>query len=147
MGAKNLNYRVKFTQKQKIDSPISDIIQELNLQTPEYLRHVYDTGHQYKSIGDLKTNLDAFDVLIVIDFSQNYYCKSSQEIQGMHFGASKKQISLHTGAFFYKNHNLTIIGCVSFCTVSECLRHDASSIWCNGVKLRECDNLPPRCAK
>ena len=39
--------------------------------------------------------------MIVIDFSENYYCKYSAEIQSVHFGASKKQISLHTGVFFY----------------------------------------------
>ncbi|XP_046554961.1 uncharacterized protein LOC124264267 isoform X2 [Haliotis rubra] len=60
-----------------------------------------------------------------IDFSENYVCKLGSEIQSMHFGASKKQLSLHTGVYFCKNEN----GPQTFCTVSENLDHSPGSIW------------------
>ncbi|KAJ8678741.1 hypothetical protein QAD02_014528 [Eretmocerus hayati] len=65
---------------------------------------------------------------LVIDFSQNYIGKRDKEIHDAHFGASQKQLSLHTGVFYYKNKNEEIV-CVSFCTVSENLSHDAAAIW------------------
>jgi hypothetical protein len=48
----------------------------------------------------------------------------SSEIQSMHFGASKKQLSLHTGIYYTgKKEKQT------FATVSECLAHGPSAIW------------------
>nr|CAI5865629.1 unnamed protein product [Callosobruchus analis] len=35
-------------------------------------------------------------ILVHIDFSENYVCKYSCEVQSAHFGGSKPQITLHT---------------------------------------------------
>ena len=67
--------------------------------------------------------------MIIVDFSENYVCKCAEETQNVHFGASKKQLSLHTRAFFYKEIESNEIKCVSFCTFSECLRHNAAAVW------------------
>ena len=40
--------------------------------------------------GCLKENLKENECLIHVDFSENYECKMSREIQTMHFGESKK---------------------------------------------------------
>lgn len=95
----------------------------------KYLRHVYDTHHQYKAFEELRKNLKPGEIYAVVDFSENFACKHATEIQSVHFGASKKQISLHTGTFFYKKEEKKCIECVLFGTVSECLRHDAAAIW------------------
>lgn len=61
------------------------------------------------------------------DFSQNYVGKCSTEIHLMHFGASKKQISLHNGAMYFNDGNST--QCKTFCTVSDNLDHQAHRVW------------------
>lgn len=99
-GSKNLMYNVKLTSKTLIECNIKDLVDVLNSKTELYLKHVYSTGHQLKFIEDLKLHLEYKEVFVVIDFSENYLCKYNSEIQSVHFGASKKQISLHTGAFF-----------------------------------------------
>ncbi|CAC5383346.1 unnamed protein product [Mytilus coruscus] len=63
------------------------------------------------------------ECLLHIGFSENYVCKMSEEIQSMHFGASKKQLSLHTGVYYVSNYQKT------FCTVSENLQHGPAGIW------------------
>lgn len=128
-GSKGLTYNVKVTLKEAIKCNINELVALLNTQTPLYLKHVYDTSHQLKLAKSLQQTLDKDEVFIVIDFSENYLCKYASEVQSVHFGASKKQISLHTGAFFYLDPLKNSVNCVSFCTVSECLRHDAASIW------------------
>lgn len=129
-GAKNATYHVRITEKEKKSCTVKQLVEELNSRTPLYLQHVYDTGHQYKAIEKIKENLQFNEASVVIDFSQNYTGKYSKAIQSAHFGASQKQMSLHTGAFFYKKiEDPKKTECVSFCTVSECLRHDAVSIW------------------
>lgn len=50
----------------------------------------------------MKDNLKENEAIIHFDFSENYACKYSQEIQSAHFGGSKKQISLHTSVIYYK---------------------------------------------
>lgn len=128
-GAKGLNYNVKITKKNKIECTVAELASELNLKIPPFLKHLYNTEHQYQTMSEIRKNLKENELFIVIDFSENYNCKFSEEIQSVHFGASKKQISLHTGAFFYKEENSGEIKCISFCSLSECLRHDASAFW------------------
>lgn len=97
-------------------------------QLPVFMKHAFDTNHQYQKLDEIRKTLSFNEVTIIIDFSENYYCKYATEIQSMHFGASKKQVSLHTGVFFYKDLQEQP-QCVSFATVSENLRHDAFAIW------------------
>ncbi|CAH0560580.1 unnamed protein product [Brassicogethes aeneus] len=59
-----------------------------------------------------------------MDFSENYVLKYASEIQASHFGASKKQISLHTSVVYYGEN----IKPVLYCTLSNCLRHDSAAI-------------------
>lgn len=128
-GSKNLTYHVKITSKEAIKCNVKELVEELNNRTEVYLKHAFNTNHQYKFLENLKKNLKTDEVFVVVDFSENYVCKYASEIQSVHFGASKKQISIHTGAFFYKDVTTSTIKCISFSTVSECLRHDAAAIW------------------
>lgn len=102
-GAKGLTYNVKVTSKEAIKCNVNELVVLLNTQTPFYLKHVHDTDHQLKFVQNLKNTLKEGEVLVVVDFSENYLCKYATEIQSVHFGASKKQVSLHTGAFFSAN--------------------------------------------
>lgn len=102
LGAKGLTYNVKITSKLKIDCTVYELISEFNLQITEFLKHVYITNHQHKAIECINENLKDNECSLVIDFSKNYVGKCHTEIQSAHFGASKKQMSIHTGAFFIK---------------------------------------------
>ncbi len=62
--------------------------------------------------------------MIHVDFSENYVCKMSEEIQSMHFGASKRQITLHTGIYYVGSP----VQSQSFCTVSDSLSHGSGAI-------------------
>lgn len=127
-GAKGKMYEVQLTTKKRKISTTQDLTEEFNSQLPTYMKHVYDTTHQFKFVSNLKKNLKQKEVYIVMDFSENYKCKYASEVQSVHFGASKKQVSLHTGAYYYRADDGEL-KCVSFCSVSEDLRHDASAIW------------------
>ncbi|KAK5640405.1 hypothetical protein RI129_011216 [Pyrocoelia pectoralis] len=61
------------------------------------------------------------DILIHVDFSENYSCKYFREIQSAHFGGSKPQISLHTVVWYYRSEDGGIIP-ETFCSVSDNLR-------------------------
>ena len=59
---------------------------------------------------------------MIVDFSENFTCGHNRAIQSSHFGASNKQVTLHTGVAY--THSKTL----SFCSVSESTRHDAAAI-------------------
>jgi len=85
----------------------------------------------------VKDNLKENAALIHIDFSENYVGKYTKESQSMHFGASKQQVSLHTGVLYIASSKPPYVGevdhsqpaSISFCTASSSTRHDPSSIW------------------
>lgn len=52
--------------------------------------------NQFSAISHLKRHLEVIEVIIHMDFSENYKCKYQTKIQSAHFGGSKSQITLHT---------------------------------------------------
>ena len=65
------------------------------------------------------------ECLMHIDFSENYVCKMQNEVLSAHFGASKKQTSLHTGVYYVGHDGEANI----VCTISESLQHGPAAIW------------------
>ena len=84
--------------------------------------HVYNIRHQFKSYRELKENLGENEAILHIDFSENWLCKYTKQIQSAHFGDSNKQATLHTG-MCYLAQKLS-----SFCTISDSRRHDPVAI-------------------
>lgn len=127
-GAKGKTYAVTLTERRKIICTIGELIQQINSTIPKFFEHFFVTNHQFQELKRMKENIGMDEVYIIVDFSQNYICKYNEETQAAHFGASKKQISLHTGGFYFKQEN-GVRGVTTFVTVSEALRHDAGAIW------------------
>jgi len=91
---------------------------------PDYLKHIGRVRHQYRQMKRLKDNLSEHDLAIHIDYSENYDCKYHREVASCHFGANKRQLTLHTGMAYRgqeKPH--------SFCTITEDPNHDAVAVW------------------
>ena len=86
--------------------------------------HIANIYHQFSELKKLKEELKDTEVIVHVDFSENYSCKHFEEIQNVHFGGSHAQVSLHTRMYYTANDGNT-----SFCTVSSCNGHDPSGIW------------------
>lgn len=127
-GAKNKMYIVSITERVKVLCTIDELLERLQNIIPKFFKHYFTTNHQFKALSGIKNDLKQDEILLIIDFSQNYASKYSEEIQATHFGASKTQISLHTGGFYYRDKNGMLL-VKTFATVSDCLRHDAAAIW------------------
>lgn len=69
------------------------------------------------------------DILIHMDSSENYSCKYATEVQSSHFGASKKQVSLHTVVVQYYSKESKTVKNKCFATITENLRHDPAAIF------------------
>lgn len=100
-----------------------ELIEKFNKELKAFKTHFFNIGHQHKALQSCITNLTDSEVLIICDFSENYCGKLHQEIQSVHFGGSRNQISLHTGVIYSKNNKPA-----SFCSLSPCCDHDPGAI-------------------
>lgn len=119
------NKSVAFTVKDVVQGSLETLIDEATMQIERYRRHTFNIVNQFRHGRLLRENMTDEEVLIHIDFSENYVCKLNAEIQSMHFGASKKQVTLHTGVFYIGKNSKGN----SFCTVSDSLHHGPAAIW------------------
>lgn len=72
---------------------------------------------------ELKEKLQENDLVLHVDFSENYGCKLNTEIQSFHFGGNRNQVTIHTVVAYTKT-TIQI-----FATVSKSLRHDERAVW------------------
>ena len=111
------------TLKEKEKGTISNLVEKFHKELITCYRHLFNIKHQYRAIRSLKENLSEHGIILHVDFSENYKCKYDSEIQSMHFGASQRQISLHTGMLYTKQRTN------GFCSISDCLQHGPAGIW------------------
>ena len=78
---------------------INESIHLFNVMIWIYKKHYYNIHMQSTFLKKVKTELNENEAVVHVDFAQNYVCKLSAEIQSTHYGASKKQIVLHTGYY------------------------------------------------
>jgi len=94
--------------------------------------HILVIKNQFRQYHRLKDNCSSDTCIIVIDYSENYGCKQSRAVQSAHFGASNAQVSLHTGVAYMRS------AVMSFCSISDCTRHDAAAIWACILPVLRC---------
>ncbi|WAR26590.1 hypothetical protein MAR_012294 [Mya arenaria] len=114
---------VNKTVKEKVQGTKETLEDELNKELSRACRHVFNIRHQYKSLKYLQQKMSHEEIMVHIDFSEKYNTKYANEIHSVHFGASKQQISLHTGIAYLGDDK------VLFCSVSDCLKHGPAAIW------------------
>lgn len=69
------------------------MIWNTNILYKYHCNNAHQQNEYQKAVSEVQHN----ERLIVCDFSECYEAKLANEVQSMHFGASKRQISLHTG--------------------------------------------------
>ena len=84
--------------------------------------HQFNWVHQTEQYHALKERLTKTEAVLHVDFSENYACKLSREIQAFHFRGSRKQATIHTAVLYRVNATK------SYATLSDSLRHDERAV-------------------
>lgn len=63
---------------------------------------MFNIKQQYIAYRTCIDSLQTHEAALPIDFSKNYSCKLSTEVQGLHFGGSRNQVTLHTCVIYVK---------------------------------------------
>lgn len=139
---KGVSKPIKFVNKSSLSGKKSHVLNIFKKDLCLFKKHVFNMHHQAAALKMLKEKPKEKNILFQVDFSQNYVAKFSTEIQSVHFGASQKQISLHTGAMYVKTPKEVL--CSTFCTVSDNLDHHAHGVWSHMKEiLVKCQNDYP----
>ena len=121
-----IQFVVKLTIKKRVTGTVKQLLDEFQASVVRnFVRHdiVYNINHQFITLKSFRENLSDTEAVVHVDFSENYQCKLSTECQSFHFGASRNQVTMHTGVSY------TSEGTSTFCTISESLEHGPPAIW------------------
>ena len=78
----------KITVKQTIESSQEELVERFHTHLTKFKRHLFNIRQQYAYCRGLRSCMANDECLIHIDFSENFSCKYSTEIQSVHFGSS-----------------------------------------------------------
>ncbi|CAH0555183.1 unnamed protein product [Brassicogethes aeneus] len=115
----------KKTFKNKIQTSKQQLANELKEAVSQLMQHIANRNHQYKQLDLIKHSLKNNEIILHMDYSENYVCKYEKEVQSLHFGGSKNQIVLHTVMAYIKTDNKVR---KPFCTFSNSPRKDPIAI-------------------
>lgn len=123
---KNTMKSVSLTIKVSITCTLNELIDAFWQKFNNITRHMFDINHQFLQMKYLRKTMTDKETIIHMDFSENYCTKYFSEPQALHFGASKKQLSLHTIVCY---GNMFPSKVQSYCTVSSNLDHASFGVW------------------
>lgn len=109
--------------KETVNCNKGELLSKLKKTIFPFMQHYINIKHQFKAVSDIKKILGKDEIVLHFDFSMNFNCKYTEEIQSAHFG-DKPRITLHTSVCYYSSENLGKPSHKRFCTLSESLRHD-----------------------
>ena len=116
---------VQVTELKEVETTVQILVENFQGSLSKFRRHIFNIRHQYAVSRELRGKMITSECIIHIDFSENFSCRYSREIQSVHFGASHQQCTLHTGVLYIGD----VEDPVSFCTISPSRRHDPPAIW------------------
>lgn len=99
---------------------LTELIQR---ELEEIAVHQFNWLHQVQQFRQIKDNLKTNEMVLHVDFSENYSCKLNTEIQSYHFGGNRQQATLHTAVAYSAS------GSQCYATISKSLRHDERAVW------------------
>lgn len=108
-----------------VTSNIEEFSDSLSESLGKLVTHNYIAKTQSEYFRQLKKYLKEGEVLITLDFSENYPVVIQEAVQGHYWNNS--QISLLPSVVYYKKNNIT--ESMSIVGVLECLEHDTVSVY------------------
>lgn len=113
------------TVKKRSETTLENLLGLFQCQLTNFKRHLFNIKRQFTCYRELKRSMTDCECLIHVDFSENYTCKYSSEIQAVHFASNQQQATLHTGVL----HVGGVEEHVCFGTISPSKEKGPAAIW------------------
>lgn len=108
------------------EASVADFCEVLLDKIDKLATHHYIAKSQTKYLRSLKENLPSKNVIILLDFSENFSFLVQDSVQGYHWNNS--QCTLHPFVAYYKNSDGELLT-KSICVISDDLQHDVSAVY------------------
>ncbi|WAR22348.1 LOW QUALITY PROTEIN: hypothetical protein MAR_016322 [Mya arenaria] len=115
---------IHITEKEIKNGNVNELVDKFEDQLKRYSKHIFRTYNQYQYFAEKKNEIKEDECLLHAFRTENYVCGYTAEVQSVHFGASKRQITLHTDVAIVKDQPQ-----YTFCTVSDSLVHGPEAVW------------------
>ena len=120
-GKKKNVMRIVESEKQK--DQFMNILEDM---TADFQGHVKRIKTQFTELKALKQNLKYDEVILLMDFAENYNCKSCEEIQSAYW--NQTAVTIHPQIFYYMEEESQSLKHQSIITVSDELGHNTSTV-------------------
>ena len=98
-----------------------------------FREHVGRVKSQYKTVKDLKEKLLPGQVMLQMDFAEDYHCQNTDEVQNAYFGAAN--VTIFPVVTYYRPELSDDLSVQSFAIISDEQNHDASAVYAFLQKL------------
>ena len=117
--------KMKIVEEEEVDKAKFEGLWKKSLS--QFESHAERVRTQYQQMRFLKNNLQEDHVIVQMDFTENYFCQPSQEVESAHWNAPS-MVTLHPAVFYFKGEdgNLTH---QSIVYVSPVLDHNSSTVY------------------
>lgn len=133
---------VKNVKRLKEDT-IENMVKNFQEELKTIKKHIFNMKTQFKNFRQCVDEIRVNEAVILVDFSENYNCKCTEETQGHQFGGSRNQVTLHTVVVYVYEKDKKYKA-LSFCTVSPCHIHQPAAIWAHlhPILIKILENYP-----
>ena len=102
-----------------------EFVKDVSVKLTNLSVHHYIAKHQSNYLKKLKDNLQEDELVILMDFAENYFFIMQDEIQGFHWDNS--QATVHPFAVYSRENDE--VKCHSMCIISDYLQHNAVTVY------------------
>lgn len=115
------------SQLQTMILPLSEYITLLNEKLEALIPHSYISKKQSEYIKQRKENIADYEVLCLMDFSENYGFILQDEIQSYHWNHSA--CTVHPAILYFRERGSLKVSQQSFCFLSDYMKHDVNFVY------------------
>ncbi|XP_060780327.1 uncharacterized protein LOC132888272 [Neoarius graeffei] len=105
--------------------PVSEFIPQVCKQFNDLRAHHFVAKAQSAFLRELKDTLPHDSAIVLLDFAENYSFIVQDAVQGHHWDNS--QATLHPFCIYVKGASGNLVS-ISLCVISECLKHDTTTV-------------------
>lgn len=122
--------------------PLDDFLDYFITKLKKLIPHHYISNQQSDFIKNKKASLRTTEVLVQLDFAENYSCEIQNAAQSYHW--NKNQVTIHPLVVYYKTPDGGELRHYNYVIISESLHHDTTAVHLFITKMMKflTENLP-----
>ncbi|KAJ8672450.1 hypothetical protein QAD02_003709 [Eretmocerus hayati] len=114
----------------------SEFIQTLSQDVVRLVTHHFIAENQKEFLAYCKQNLDAFTIIVLMDFAENYAFVIQRSVQTWYFNNTNTQATVHPMVVYYKDSDGEV-KVKNYCVISDSTQHTAATVYAFQEKFIE----------